>query len=89
MLSLAEIQSEMSGLKEWSVETNAITKIFPFNSFKEALEFLNKVGEIAEKHQHHPDVIITKNNLKLTLTTHSIGALTKQDFNLAREIDML
>ena len=58
MLTLKEIQDLMVELKDWSLESNSIIKDFSFNNFKESLDFVNKVGEIAEKQGHHPDIII-------------------------------
>lgn len=89
MLTLQEIQAEMMSLKDWSLETNSITKTFSFPTFKEALEFVNKVGEIAEKHSHHPDITIMQINVMLSLTTRSERSLTKKDFDVARDIDQI
>ena len=55
MLTLQDIQSLMSRLDEWSLEGSAISKVFMFKDFKEALEFVNKVGYYSEKMKHHPD----------------------------------
>jgi len=89
MLTLQEIQELMSKLNNWSLEANSITKVFSFSNFKEVLEFVNKVGEIAEKHSHYPDFIISQNTVRLSLTTHSEKAITKKDFEVAEEIDHL
>ena len=89
MITLQEIQAEMMTLKDWSLETSSITKTFSFPSFKEALEFVNKVGEIAEKHSHHPDIMLMQINVMLSLTTHSEKSVTKKDFDVARDIDQI
>lgn len=89
MLTLGEINHAMSGLKEWSLESSSITKTFSFSNFKESLEFVNKIGELAEKHSHHPDMLISYDQVRLSLTTHSEKGLTKKDFELAKEIDLL
>jgi 4a-hydroxytetrahydrobiopterin dehydratase len=89
MLTLQEIQAEMMTLKDWSLETNSITKNFSFPTFKEALDFVNKVGEIAEKHSHHPDIMLMQVNVMLSLTTHSERGLSKEDFEVARDIDQI
>ncbi|MFH1425363.1 MAG: 4a-hydroxytetrahydrobiopterin dehydratase [archaeon] len=89
MLNLGEINQEMAGLNSWSLEGNSITKNFTFTNFKESLDFVNRIGEIAEKLQHHPDVLITSNEVRLALTTHSENALTHKDFQLAKEIDLI
>ena len=89
MLTLKEIQDLMVELKDWSLEPDSITKDFSFNNFKESLDFVNKVGEIAEKLGHHPDIMINYNLVRLSLTTHSEKGLTRKDFDLAKEIDKL
>ena len=89
MMTLREIEQEMAGLNSWSLEGSSIAKVFSFTDFKESLDFVNKIGEIAEEYQHHPDVLINQNNVKLSLTTHSVGGLTKKDFDFARSVDIL
>lgn len=86
---LKEIQENMEKLNDWALEGNIIVKDCTFKDFKEALEFINKVGEIAEKHTHQPDIMISYNRVKLSLTTHSEGGLTQKDFDVALEIDSL
>lgn len=87
MLTLNELNDLMQGLEEWSLESDAISKIFTFKDFKEAKAFIDKVAEIAEKHEHHPDIMWNYNQIRLALTTHSEHGLTKKDFEVAREID--
>ncbi|RMD67970.1 4a-hydroxytetrahydrobiopterin dehydratase [Candidatus Pacearchaeota archaeon] len=90
MLSLKEISDEMESLDNWSLESGtAISKVFEFSNFKEAIEFVNKVAEVAEAHSHHPDIVITFNRVRLALTTHDEHGLTKKDFEVAREIDRI
>ena len=89
MLNLKEIQDNMEELKDWSLESDSITKEFSFQNFKESLNFLNHVGELTEKNNHHPDIMITYNRVRLSLTTHSEHGLTKKDFDLAKEIDQI
>ena len=89
MLSLGVINEKMRGLKNWALEGSSITKDLSFKDFKESLDFTNKVGELAEKHEHHPNILIQYNKVRLTLTTHSEGGLTLKDFDLAGEIDKI
>jgi 4a-hydroxytetrahydrobiopterin dehydratase len=89
MLSLGEINQEMATLSGWSLDGSSISKNFTFTNFKESIDFVNKVGEIAEKQAHHPDIIINYNQVRLSITTHSENTLTRKDFQLAKEIDML
>ena len=71
------------------VKENSIVKNVLLDNFKESLEFVNKVGEISERLNHHPYIIVKYNVVKLILATHSVGSLTKIDFDVAKEIDKL
>lgn len=73
----------------WREEHNSITKEFTFRDFKSALAFVNKVGELAEKANHHPDIEFGWGRVKVTLTTHSVGKVTSKDRKLAKRIDTL
>lgn len=86
-MSLHEIQIRMQKLKDWGLEGNNIMKEFHFADFKSALEFVNKIGEIAEKQEHHPLILLDYNIVRLSLTTHSEKGLTDKDFDLAEEVD--
>ncbi|MEK6825457.1 MAG: 4a-hydroxytetrahydrobiopterin dehydratase [Nanoarchaeota archaeon] len=88
-MNLGEIQKKMEKLKDWALEGSSIIKDVTFSDFKQALEFVNKVGEIAEKNNHHPSIILDYNFVHLTLTTHSEHTLTDKDFIVAEEIDKL
>ncbi len=81
----------LSDIESWDVvEGGAIAKTFVFKNFKEALEFVNKVGDLAEVHNHHPDIhLVEYKKVKVVLTTHSAGRVTEKDVVLAREIDKL
>lgn len=73
----------------WNEENNSVYKEFKFSDFKTALEFVNKVGELAEKHNHHPDIELGWGRVKLTLSTHSEGKVTQKDRQLATLIDKI
>ncbi|MFW9809526.1 MAG: 4a-hydroxytetrahydrobiopterin dehydratase [Candidatus Thorarchaeota archaeon] len=64
-----------------------IEKLFKFKNFKESIDFVNKVAEIAEQEGHHPDIFISWNKVTLTLWTHAIKGLFDNDFILAAKID--
>ena len=82
----AFLRTELTG---WiDVNEKMIEKEYKFKDFKEALAFINKVGEIAESEGHHPDINLHNwNKVKLTLSTHAIGGLSENDFILASKID--
>ena len=79
----------LSKLEHWSVSGGkSIMRTFTFKDFKEALEFVNKVGDLAELHNHHPDIhLVEYKKVKIVLTTHSVGGITEKDITLAKEID--
>ena len=89
MLPLSTINERMSKLRNWALDGNSIVKDKVFRNFKESLEFVNKVGEIAEKNNHHPSILINYEVVRITLTTHSAKGLTLRDFDVAEEIDKL
>lgn len=89
MLPLGIINERMQSLNNWALEDNFIVKDFGFGNFKEALEFVNKVGEVAEREGHHPDIMISFNKVRLRLTTHEEHGLTSKDFDVAEEIDKI
>jgi 4a-hydroxytetrahydrobiopterin dehydratase len=90
LLSAAEVAARLEQLPGWSsAEAGgaALTRTLKFDDFKAALTFVNRVGDIAEQLDHHPDVDIRWNKVTLTLSTHSAGGLTERDFTLAHRID--
>lgn len=75
---------------EWERDGDAIGRDFKFADFGEALAFVNRVGEVAEDLDHHPDILLHGwNRVRLTVTTHSEGGLTDNDFDLAQRVDAL
>ncbi|MEK6952980.1 MAG: 4a-hydroxytetrahydrobiopterin dehydratase [Nanoarchaeota archaeon] len=76
-------------IPDWKIEDNKIIKEFKFKNFKENIAFVNKVSEIAEQEQHHPDLQISYNKLKIILTTHAIKGLSENDFIVAAKINKL
>ena len=84
-----QITIELKKLDGWSLGGNEIRKTWEFEDFMRAMEFVNSVAVIAEKFNHHPDIDIRWNRVRLTLSTHSAGGLTLLDFTLARAIDEL
>lgn len=67
--------------------THKLRRQFKFKNFMEAIGFVNKVAEIAEKEGHHPDIYIFYNKVQLDLFTHAVGGLSENDFIMAAKID--
>lgn len=66
-----------------------MTRQYEFKDFLSAMQFVNDVAALAEKHNHHPDIDIRWNKVTLTLTTHDAGGVTEKDISLAKEIDKI
>jgi 4a-hydroxytetrahydrobiopterin dehydratase len=78
----------MAGMSQWSQRPDALERDFEFDDFPAAIAFVNRVAEVAEGVDHHPDIFVHGwNKVRLTLSTHSEGGLTDADHDLARRID--
>lgn len=88
-LSLAEIDSRLTALPDWSVEGGELVRTFQFKDFRAAMGFVNKVADLAEEAGHHPDIDIRYSRVRLGLVTHDAGGLTAKDFDLATATDNL
>lgn len=85
--ALLALQKQVEG---WdAVEEHHLFKTFKFPDFRKALDFVNKVGEIAEEQGHHPVITFTWGKVEITIYTHKINGLTESDFILAAKIDSL
>ncbi|HEY4416821.1 MAG TPA: 4a-hydroxytetrahydrobiopterin dehydratase [Verrucomicrobiae bacterium] len=74
----------------WRVlEGKKLQRDFKFSDFKEALKFVNQVGEMADLQNHHPDIHLSYGEATVELTTHAAGGLTQNDFILAAKVDTL
>ena len=73
----------------WTKSKNKLMKSFNFNDFISALEFINNVGRVSEKLNHHPKITNLYNLVELELWTHSTNSVTELDYELAKEIDNL
>ncbi|MBR9700484.1 4a-hydroxytetrahydrobiopterin dehydratase, partial [Candidatus Woesearchaeota archaeon] len=69
------------------IEPGMMEKEFSFPDFKTALDFVNKVGELAEEEDHHPDIFLSWGKVHIQLTTHSENGLTGKDVHLAKRIE--
>ena len=87
LLEEEEIQQRLDELGDWEREGNEIHKVFEFEDFAAAIRFVNDVAGLAERYDHHPDMDIRYNRVKLALSTHSEGGLTPRDFDVAGEIE--
>jgi 4a-hydroxytetrahydrobiopterin dehydratase len=88
-LSDEEIDERLAGLDGWEREGDAIQRAFELDDFKGSVDFVNRLTPEAEAMNHHPDLAISWNEVTVTITTHSEGGLTENDFELARRIATL
>jgi 4a-hydroxytetrahydrobiopterin dehydratase len=88
-LSDEEIDEKLDQLEGWERSGEAIVKEFDNGDFKGSVEFVNRLMPEAEDMNHHPDLEISWKTVTVTITTHSEGGLTDNDFELARRIDAL
>ncbi len=89
-MELAEILKQLPDSADWKVvNEHHITRAFAFSNFKQALDFVNRVGALAEEQGHHPDILLTWGKAEITLWTHKIDGLTESDFIMAAKIDRL
>ena len=91
---LSEIHKYLKKVDNWEVKSNDdknyyLIKNFKFKNFEESLNFTNKVGEIAEQENHHPDISFGWGYCKIKIFTHAIKGLAESDFILAAKIDKL
>lgn len=84
-----DLKNRLKKVPEWELEKKHIERTFEFDDFTEAVDFVNAVAEVAEDEEHHPDIDIRYNKVRLILSTHSKDGLTDLDFSLAERIDTL
>ena len=88
-LTSEQVASELAATPGWTVSGGQLTRTVTSKDFRDALLFVNAVGFLAERANHHPDIVISWNKVTLTLSTHSEGGLTGKDFALARQVSEL
>ena len=86
-LSTDEIAELIKDLDGWTTDGVHLNKRFEFDNFASSLAFVNKVGAIAEEHDHHPDITFGWGYAEIELTTHDTGGLTEFDFAVAGKVD--
>jgi 4a-hydroxytetrahydrobiopterin dehydratase len=85
-----EIAKLLKELEGWEVvNEHHLKKSYKFGDFREALAFVNRVGELAEQQGHHPDICFGWGQAEISISTHKINGLTESDFILAAKIDEL
>ncbi len=89
LLTSQDIKDWLKRLPEWEQEKKHIERTFEFDDFSQALDFVNSVAEIAEEEDHHPDIDIRYNKVRIQLSTHAEGGITDRDFEVAEKVNTL
>jgi 4a-hydroxytetrahydrobiopterin dehydratase len=87
LLSATEIAAHLKLRPHWKIVGGELVRTFKFETFPEAISFVNKVADLAEEAGHHPDIDIRYNQVKLALVSHDAGGLTNKDFAIAAGAD--
>ncbi len=82
-----QAQELARGFPDWNCDGQSLEREFKFRDFRESMAFVTRVAEAAELADHHPDIHVSYDQVRLELTTHKAGGLTDRDFRLARQID--
>jgi 4a-hydroxytetrahydrobiopterin dehydratase len=86
-LDTDHIQSALADLEGWRLQGDRIRRELKFDGFREAIAFINRVADLADEADHHPELRNTYNSVEVELTTHSDGGVTRKDLDLAQQID--
>ncbi len=84
-LSVTEIQEKLSALNEWEFKDNTIRKTFTFETYMESIGFINRLAEIAEEANHHPDMVVGWCRIDVAFTSHDQGGVTLACIEMAKK----
>ena len=83
------IAEELVCYPGWGLENGQLTKTFEFKTYKDGVVFASAVGFLADKLDHHPDILVTYGKVRIAVNTHSVNGISPYDFELARRIEGL
>ncbi len=86
-LSISDIQYAISDLNGWEFKNNAIHKIFTFESYLNSIAFINRLAEIAEENNHHPDMVVGWCKIDIAFTSHDQGGVTIACIDMAKRTE--
>lgn len=86
-LTQEQVEAKIADLPQWALNGESLQRTFNFDDFVAAIAFVNRVADLAESMQHHPDIMIRYSKVTLTLTTHDANGLTESDFAFAHASD--
>lgn len=82
-----QIKDRLKDLDGWELDGDQISKLFKRKDYVDSVGFVAKVAMLAERADHHPDILLQYNKVNITLSTHSEGGVTEKDISLAAEIE--
>ena len=87
LLKPEELETLMKAFPDWELHENHLKRIFDFQDFKEAFDFMTEVAEVAETLNHHPDWSNSWNKVSIQISTHSAGGLTHLDYRFVEAVE--
>ena len=88
-LNPAAVSALASEIPAWALQDSTLTREFVRKDFRDAMALVNSMADLAEAEEHHPDIEVSYNKVRLKLSTHKIGGLSRNDFILAAKIDQI
>ena len=86
-LSCAQITEKLKSIQGWEHKSDAVVKRYQFKAFIDGIHFVDRIAEIAEGIDHHPDIAINYTRITFSCATHDQGGITEKDFTLANEVE--
>jgi 4a-hydroxytetrahydrobiopterin dehydratase len=86
-LNEESIQGWIESRRGWKLKDRSVTKEFKFPSFRSAIVFVNRIATLADEQNHHPDIDVRYDMVRIALTTHDAGGITENDLRMAEQID--
>jgi 4a-hydroxytetrahydrobiopterin dehydratase len=88
-LTPSELHEILQELEDWQLDQGKLVRDYEFPDFRQAIAFVNRIAELAEQLQHHPDIDIRYNKVRLGLVTHDANGITQRDVKLATHVGTL
>jgi 4a-hydroxytetrahydrobiopterin dehydratase len=89
LLTDSEVQSKLDLMEKWVLVDKSISKEFHFDDYMSGIDFVNVLAKIAEKNNHHPDLIIGWCKVNVSFTSHDLGGVTSDCINMAKALDKI
>jgi len=85
----AQARAELKGLKGWVLENGKLVKLYPFGNYHQTMAFVNALAWVSHREDHHPDLDVGYNKVRVAYWTHAVGGLSENDFICAAKCDAL